>query len=69
MREKRGGVWVPEDRLRATAIGGLVLAPLSVIASGVITQFANDGVWMMLMNFVCLFLNGAGVSVLYELCP
>ncbi|GJE88176.1 MFS general substrate transporter [Phanerochaete sordida] len=66
MREKRGGVWVPEDRLRATTLGGLVLAPLSVIASGVITQFANDGVWMMLLNFVCLFLNGAGVSAIFN---
>ncbi|GJE88177.1 MFS general substrate transporter [Phanerochaete sordida] len=66
MREKRGGVWVPEDRLRATAFGGLVLAPLSVVASGAVTQYADDGMWMMLLNFFCLFLNGFGVAAVFQ---
>jgi len=36
-REKRRGVWCPEDRLRATWIGGLIMVPLSIGASGLIT--------------------------------
>lgn len=65
-RERRGGVWVPEDRLRATTFGGLVLAPLSIIGSGVITQFADASLAMLLLNFFCLFLNGIGVSAVFN---
>lgn len=71
-RKKRGGVWVPEDRLRATTFGGLVLAPLSIIGSGLVTEFADDSLNMMLLNFFFLFLNGVGVrsSVSYfSGCP
>jgi len=65
-RKRRGGVWVPEDRLRATTFGGLVLAPLSIIGSGVVTQFCDDSPAMMLLNFFCLFLNGVGVSIVFN---
>ena len=60
-RKRRGGKWVPEDRLRSTLLGGIILAPGSVIVSGFITQFWS-GTVPMLLNLFCLWLNGIGVS-------
>lgn len=60
-RKRRGGVWVPEDRLRATIFGGLVLAPGSMIASGLLTTFGGDSTKYLVINFLFLFLNGFGV--------
>ncbi|KAJ8588644.1 MFS general substrate transporter [Rhizopogon salebrosus TDB-379] len=40
-RARRKGVWCPEDRLRATWIGGLFMVPLSVGASGLLTTFLS----------------------------
>ena len=51
---------MPEDRLRATFGGALLLAPLSVLFSGLITQFV-DGKVGLVLNLICLFLNGFGV--------
>ncbi|KAJ3518364.1 hypothetical protein NM688_g9448 [Phlebia brevispora] len=65
-RKYRGGVWVPEDRLRATISGGLIFAPCSIIASGIITQYMESNTVNMIINFVCLFFNGIGVSVLFN---
>jgi MFS family permease len=59
-RQKRQGVWVPEDRLRKTWIGALVLCPLSIAASGLLTTFV-DGPIGLALNLLCLFSNGAGV--------
>ena len=59
-RERRGGRWVPEDRLRATLWGAAIFIPLSVLASGIVTQFVEGRVGLGL-NLVCLFLNGMGV--------
>lgn len=53
---------MPEDRLRATISGGLILAPCSIIASGIVTQYMDNNTANMILNFVCLFLNGIGVS-------
>ncbi len=53
---------MPEDRLRATISGGLILAPCSIIASGIVTQYMDNNITNMILNFVCLFLNGIGVS-------
>ncbi|KAG2744393.1 MFS general substrate transporter [Suillus brevipes Sb2] len=60
-REKRRGVWYPEDRLRATWIGGLFMVPLSIGASGLITTYVGGpvGLWL---NLLCLFTNGMGVD-------
>jgi len=60
-RKKRKGVWYPEDRLRATWIGGLVMIPLSIGASGLITTYVGGpiGLWL---NLLCLYTNGMGVS-------
>lgn len=58
-REKRGE-WLPEDRLRACFWGGLVMVPMSVLASGFGIQYVPG--WPGLaLNIVCLFFNGFGV--------
>ncbi|KAG1749487.1 MFS general substrate transporter [Suillus lakei] len=60
-REKRKGVWFPEDRLRATWIGGLFMVPLSIGASGLITTYVGGPIGLAL-NLLCLFTNGMGVD-------
>jgi hypothetical protein len=61
-RERRGGVWYPEDRLRAAIHSALFLVPLSVLCSGLLTQFVDGNIGLFL-NLVCLFVNGMGVSM------
>lgn len=61
-RKRRGGEWVPEDRLRATLFSAAVLLPLSVLGSGLATQFVG-GPTGLVLNLICLFFNGVGVSV------
>jgi len=60
-RQKRQGVWVPEDRLRKTWIGALVLCPLAILASGLLTTFVGGPIGLGL-NLLCLLSNGAGVD-------
>ncbi|KAG2148786.1 major facilitator superfamily domain-containing protein [Suillus clintonianus] len=60
-QEKRKGVWFPEDRLRATWIGGLIMVPLSIGTSGLITTYVGGRIGLSL-NLLCLFLNGMGVD-------
>ena len=60
-RERRGGVWVPEDRLRVTLVGALFWVPLSVLFSGLITDNIR-GTLGIVLNLICLFVNGVGVS-------
>ncbi|KAG1884734.1 major facilitator superfamily domain-containing protein [Suillus subluteus] len=64
-RKKRNGVWFPEDRLRATWIGGLVTIPLSIGASGLITTYVGGpvGLWL---NLLCLYTNGMGVDFVFN---
>ena len=59
-RKRRAGEWVPEDRLRATLLGAVFLVPVSVLCSGVITNYVG-GVFGLALNLVCLFFNGLGV--------
>ncbi|KAG1725913.1 hypothetical protein EDB19DRAFT_1914848 [Suillus lakei] len=61
-REKREGVWCPEDRLRATWIGGLIIVPLSICASGLITTYVGGPIGLAL-NVLCLFANGMGIDL------
>ncbi|TFK45914.1 MFS general substrate transporter [Heliocybe sulcata] len=61
-RAKRKGEWVPEDRLRATTVGALVLVPLSIFLSGLVTEFV-EGTPGIVMNLVCLFFNGIGIDM------
>lgn len=59
-RKRRGGEWVPEDRLRTTLSGALVWVPLSTLTSGLVTAYV-DGTPGIVINLVCLFVNGVGV--------
>ncbi|KAJ7209671.1 MFS general substrate transporter [Mycena pura] len=61
-RKRRGGVWVPEDRLRAAIFGAATLVPLSVILCGLITHFI-PGPPGLVLNLVCFFFNGLGVDL------
>lgn len=61
-KQKRGGEWYPEDRLRATLSGALILGPLSVLVFGLTTQFISGRVGLII-NLVCLFINGVGIDV------
>ncbi|OJA12284.1 hypothetical protein AZE42_11055 [Rhizopogon vesiculosus] len=60
-RVRRKGVWYPEDRLRATWIGGLFMVPLSIGASGLLTAYVSGPIGLSL-NLLCLFINGMGVD-------
>ena len=62
-RKRRNGEWIPEDRLRATALG-LVLVPLSIFFSGLVTEVVPGTVGVVL-NVICLFANGIGVSLFW----
>ena len=59
-RKKRGNVWYPEDRLRAALPGALIFVPLTVLISGLLTEYV-PGTLGLVLNFVCLFANGRGV--------
>ncbi|EIW85697.1 MFS general substrate transporter [Coniophora puteana RWD-64-598 SS2] len=60
-RKCRGGEWVLEDRLRAAWVGGVLLAPLSVETAGLVTEYV-DGTIGLVLVLVCLFTNGIGVD-------
>lgn len=59
-RISRGGVWYPEDRLRAALSGALIVIPLSMILSGIVMEYI-DGPIGLTLNLFCFFLNGFGV--------
>jgi hypothetical protein len=60
LKKRRGGKWVPEDRLRATLGGAAFLVPLSVLGCGLVTRYV-DGHIGLAVNLVLLFVNGFGV--------
>ena len=64
-RKKRGGAWYPEDRLRTALPAALILVPLSILMSGILTKYVPGTLGLML-NFVCLFVNGLGVIFLID---
>ena len=61
-RKGRGGIWYPEDRLRASAIPFAVLIPLPVLFFGLVNKFV-DGPLGLFVSLICLFVHGVGVSV------
>ncbi|KAF5317672.1 hypothetical protein D9619_012519 [Psilocybe cf. subviscida] len=65
-RKARGGAWYPEDRLRITFVGGLVLVPLGILLSGLITHYI-DGRLGLMLNLICLF--GGGIGLEFVLGP
>ena len=60
-RTKRGA-WSPEDRLRVTLPGALTLVPLSVLISGLLTEYV-PGTLGLVLNLICLFVSGFGVKL------
>ncbi|KAF7980134.1 hypothetical protein HWV62_39569 [Athelia sp. TMB] len=60
-RKRRGGEWVPEDRLRAAIFSSAVLVPASVLCSGLVVQFVG-GTLGLVLSLLCLFFNGMAVS-------
>lgn len=59
-RKRRGGEWVPEDRLLATIPGALVIAPLSVLIFGWTVRFIPGTTGLIICLFA-IFFNGLGV--------
>ncbi|KAG1749493.1 MFS general substrate transporter [Suillus lakei] len=59
-QKERNGVWFPEDRLRATWIGGLFMVPLSIGVSGLLTTYVGGAIGLLL-NLLCFYINGMGV--------
>ena len=59
-KKRRGGVWYPKDRLRATIPRALFLALLPTIFTGLLIEFI-PGKAGLVLNLVCLFVNGFGV--------
>ncbi|KAF7362156.1 MFS general substrate transporter [Mycena venus] len=66
-RKRRGGDWVPEDRLRGALFGGATLVPLSIVFCGLITHFVPGPLGLSL-NLFCFFLNGLGVDLVLGPC-
>jgi MFS family permease len=60
-RARRKGVWVPEDRLRASLFGAGVLVPGSILLFGLVTTFIGGPIGIAL-DLILLFINGLGVS-------
>ncbi|KAH8100390.1 MFS general substrate transporter [Cristinia sonorae] len=63
-RRRRGGVWVPEDRLRGLKFSGLILIPSSLLIAGYTTTYV-DGTLGLVINLFCLFINGFGVDSMF----
>jgi MFS family permease len=61
-RKQRGGVWYPEDRLRATLPGALIFVPVSVLAFGLVVDNIK-GKTGLVLSLICLYFNGFGVSL------
>ncbi|KAJ3559336.1 hypothetical protein NP233_g11287 [Leucocoprinus birnbaumii] len=60
-RAKRGFLH-PEDRLTACLVEALVLVPLSVFLSGILTRYVS-GTKGLVLNLICPFINGVGVDL------
>ncbi|KAI0085892.1 MFS general substrate transporter [Irpex rosettiformis] len=60
-RKRRGGVWIPEDRLQAALFGAGVLAPCSILFAGLVLHFMHNTAGLVLVC-ICFFFNGVGVD-------
>ncbi|KAI0695091.1 MFS general substrate transporter [Cerioporus squamosus] len=60
-RKRRGGEWVPEDRLRAALWGAGVFVPVSVLLAGFTIKYV-PGTLGIVLNLLWLFMNGIGVD-------
>ncbi|KAF9235275.1 major facilitator superfamily domain-containing protein [Melanogaster broomeanus] len=60
-RQKREGEWVPEDRLRASYIGTLIMVPLSLVGFGLVTTYVEGTVGLVL-SLTFFFTGGFGID-------
>lgn len=63
-RTQRGGLWYPEDRLRATPYAFL-LVPGSMFLSGFVTgtDYIENKTMGLSIYLFCLFVNGLGIDI------
>ncbi|KAF8163980.1 MFS general substrate transporter [Pholiota molesta] len=66
-RQKRGGVWYPEDRLRAGLLPMAIYAPVPLICFGLANKYV-DGTPGLILCLICLFFNGVGVEMSFGAC-
>jgi len=59
--ERRGGKWVPEDRLRASLIFAGIVTPATMFALGFTMQFWTTSAGLAI-SLLLLFISGIGVS-------
>ncbi|SCV68223.1 BQ2448_344 [Microbotryum intermedium] len=60
--KKRNGIYVPEDRLRATLLGGGLVLPCAVLALGWVIDLGSGKVGLI-FTVILLFLNGVGLMM------
>jgi len=61
-KDRRRGVWYPEDRLRVTLFGALFLVPLSAIFAFLVLEYV-PGRTGLALSLGCLFMEGLGVCI------
>ncbi|KAF8576298.1 MFS general substrate transporter [Ramaria rubella] len=66
-RKRRGGEWVPEDRLTAALPGAMVMVPFFVLVYGLTTQFV-PGRLGLVIDLICLFIHGVGIVGVLSPC-
>ncbi|KAI0344938.1 MFS general substrate transporter [Trametopsis cervina] len=66
LREKRGGVYVPEDRLWAGLLGSGVFLPCALIGAALVMHFVEGTLGLVLIGF-CLL--SAGLGVVFTMNP
>jgi len=66
-RAKRGGVWYPEDRLRASLLPYAVYSPLPLILFGLANKYI-DGTPGLVICLLCLFASSIGVEMAFGPC-
>jgi len=65
-RKKRGGLWYPEDRLRATLFG--IFLPVAVVFSALVCRYLSGDTVGLALNLFCLFLAGVAVDIVLTPC-
>lgn len=63
-QKRRNGAWVPEDRLHEAFLSSLFLVSSSILLAGLTLEYVG-GTWGLVLNLVCLFINGFGVIILF----
>ena len=64
-KKRRGGEWVPEDRLPAALLGAGVLVPFAMLFFGLVTTFDSAKIGSVVILAV-LFMNGIGVRSYWQ---